>query len=205
MAILKSYKSWSKSISLSLHRQAFVTMPTKNIILYTLLFFAVVTLYAAEFRFFNLYLERTRFITIALGGGLLLGIILAWFLHRRWGDDRLDRLRGSIGIAFAVLFFFPLLFSLTNRWLSFRAPTTLPVEWVEEEPRYSSRFGLQAGEQVKPSSYHWFFYWQDRLYRISSPRSRYADAGRGETVPLPIKQGLWGFDWVVIRSEGGIE
>lgn len=171
-------------------------MTAGRIALFIILFFGFVVLYGLEVTYLGYYLERNRLLLTGLGLGLSAGILLAYLWVRRKQQMELyDRIRYSLAIGFAAILLFPLLLSLTNRWLS-HDMHTVSVEFVGESPRHGSRFGVLEGEAVEPTQYFTFFQLDNRMYRISSSHSLFPAAREGERVSLKVRDGFWGFDYV---------
>lgn len=164
-----------------------------------LAFFGLITLYAFEIQHFNLLLDRGRFFTYAAGFGLLLAVLLFGLLYRRT-QPGLDRVRLGLGLGFICLFLSPMLVSLTNRLIRPEPPRTVIVDYVDQDARYGSRFGAVEGEQVEATSWFSFFYWNDRLYRISTPAPLFGDLQEGQRAPLRLQRGLWQLDRVVLPA-----
>lgn len=171
-------------------------MNAGRIALFILLFFGFVVLYGLEVTYLGYYLERNRLLLTGLGIGLLLGLGLAWWwAGRRKSLELYDRIRLGLGIIIGLTLVFPLLLSLTNRWFSFDRHR-VAVEFMEESPRYGSRFGLTDEEQVEPTHYFIFFRLNHRVYRVSSSQPLFPSASEGDTVSVMVRDGLWGFDYV---------
>lgn len=165
-----------------------------KIALIVLAFVALPVLYTLEVDPLNRTLHGGRMVAIALVLGIVVGVLLG-YRFQKMTNDAVGKIRSyAVSIILAALIF-PLFVSLSNRLLSFRAVQNVQVEFVEESPRYSSRFGAANGA-VAANAYLTFFYKDQDLLRIQTRQSRFSGAKRGDLVILPIKKGLWGFDIV---------
>lgn len=165
-------------------------------------FFAIAALYAWEFNYFNRYLSFTRLMIVGLLAGAVLGSLAAWWWGRQFTDSY-DRMRFSLGVVLAGIMLGPLLVSLANRWLDFRAPRIEAVEFVRTDGRYKSRFGLPDPEEMlQPNTYHLYFYHRASLQRVIFDESPgLEDRQRGDTIALEIRPGLLGLPWVRSLAE----
>ena len=161
-------------------------------------FFLFVVLYAVEVSHISRYLHFKRFWLVALGVGLLVGVVSILLTRKKVPQKGLERTQIRIAIVSVSIVLLPLLMSLSNRLLSFRTADAIQVEYVSEEGRYGGR-GLIEGQQYEPTFYHLFFYWENRLYRIAYAESHFGGTAKGEMIGLPRKKGLWGFDWVALK------
>lgn len=161
----------------------------------TLGIIAVFLLYAFEYEYFNrtFYMRKLAIIAVILGAGM--GTAVAWRLKKH-ASDQLERVQLFMACIFTGIILLPLLASLSNRLLSFRAPERISVEFVEEKPYFGSRFGTSSDRSVEPTYYRSFVYRQDDLLKIQTKNALFPEASRGDTVQLPVKTGLWGFEYV---------
>ena len=157
---------------------------------------AVITIpvfYTLEVNPLNRTLHAGRMMAISLIIGLAIGILLGYYFQKT-ATEIVERIRTYAVCIMLSALVLPLLVSLSNRLLSFQAVENIPIEFVEESPRYSSRFG--AYEAAQADSYVTFFYKAEQLHRIQTPQSIFPNAQRGDQGKLPIKKGLWGFEIV---------
>lgn len=165
------------------------------------LLLGLVVLYVLEFRYFNLLLDARTLVLRSLGVGAVAGMVAGYFSGRRYANP-LERIQIIIFITVLTTLFTPLFGSLSNRWLG-RQPLRLePVEFVEEQPNYSDRFGLIEGERPEPNGFLLFFYYEGRLFRIKYETSLFAGKHRGERIDLPMRKGFWGYYLVVPQEIG---
>ncbi len=161
-------------------------------------FFLFIVVYVLEIAPINRYLQLKTFWLVALGVGIVLAVLLIVSNRRRLPPAGLDRTRIIVGVVAGCIVLTPLLLSLTNRLFSSRQPDTISVEFVSETGRYGSR-GLIEGQQYEPTFYELFFYWEHRLYRVAYQASHYDGTTSGSLLQLPVRRGLWGFDWVNLK------
>lgn len=173
-------------------------MTRRTIFLLVILFFSLMTLYANEIQFWGHYLERKQFLLFSALAGLIVGLLVSWRFSRTLNPDWLIRIRSSLAITFGTVVLFPLLVSLTNRALPQSGPRTTEVEFVREEGRFTSRFGSAVAPK-KPSTYFLFFNHDSQFFRVQYQRSHFPDQQEGDTIALPLRKGLWGFEWVDLQ------
>ncbi len=164
-------------------------------LLITLGIIGLIVLYVFEFEWLNRTFHSGRLVFIFL----LLGAIVGYFLSKKFrktGKDWIEKLQLTLLIAVPLTLFAPLLGSLSNRLLSFRAAHSILVEFVEEKPYFASIFGVLQDEKVKPTGYRSFFYKDQQLIRLQSKTPLFERAVQGDTVQLQLKKGLWGFEFV---------
>ncbi len=167
-----------------------------NIAIGSIAFFGFITLYAFEIQYWNRYLDRSSLLLTGLLTGVGLAIFALLLLRKRLPDNWEGRVRIVLGVSLLSLALGPLLLSLSNRWLSFTTER-VPVEFLREDPRYTSRTGVVSGKRVQPSSYFSYFYLDNRLYRVSVEQPLFAGAEEGSTAELRLERGFWGFDLVI--------
>jgi hypothetical protein len=157
---------------------------------------SVGVLYALEFRWFDRTINMPLLVKYALLLGAVVGIAIGGYLQKGVRQS-VEKMQLFL-LAFSVcLLITPLLASLTNRLLSQHPTQSIAVEFVDEEGFYADRTPPIIGEDIKPTAYYLFFYYEDGLRRIKN-KNRYIRGAitRGDTIYLPIRKGLWGFDLV---------
>ena len=154
-------------------------------------FFILIFLYANEFSWYGNTFDRNQLILVGLLLGLIVGIGIAYKLQRE-NQEIIERFQLYIGIMVVSAVLMPLVFSMTNRILSFRGVTEESVEFVETEAFNESRFGLIP--QEKPDGYYAILVRKGKVVRITSKEPMYENAVKGQRVILPVKKGLWGFE-----------
>lgn len=171
-----------------------MNIQTRKLILIALAFVAIPVLYTFEISHLNQTLHAGQMMMIALVIGLVIGIVLGYRLQKN-STDTVERMRTYAACIILSALTLPLLVSLSNRLLSFRPTQRVQVEFVEESPRFSNRFGAFENA-IQPTSYFTFFYKNSELLKIQTSESLFPDAKRGDLVTLPLKRGLWGFEFV---------
>ncbi len=164
-------------------------------VLAVVLFFLFIIVYANEFEYFNRTINARQLVIPAVIVGLCLGVIAGWYYQRRQTDP-VVRLQIVMACLFAGLIAAPLAGSLSNRLLSPHPTRFQEVDFVKEQPFYSSRFGVLKGESQMPTGYYLFFYYKDKLRRISLDQSFFEATEEGEPILVPFKKGLWGIELV---------
>ncbi len=164
-------------------------------VMLTVLFFLFILIYVMEFKHFNLTLNAKRLVVpaVCIGGGI--GLLLGLYLQK----DKVDpviRMQTVMACLFGFLVVAPLLASLSNRLFIFGKPSYEEVEFVREQPFYSSRFGAIKGESQMPTGYYLFFYYEARLMRISLKKEFFPGYEEGDLILIPVKKGLWGIDFI---------
>lgn len=169
-------------------------IPKLNLILIAVGVLALPIAYTFEINYFNRTLHAAKLVVIAIVIGAIIGTWLGYRLQKGI-TDVVGKMRMYAVCVIGTILLMPLLLSWSNRVLSFHAVQQVPVEFVEESPRYASRFGVAAGERAQVNYYIIFFYKDQDLLNIHTTKPLFPDATRGDTVSLPIKKGLW-FDVV---------
>lgn len=162
-------------------------------ILIVLSLLCLITLYVLEFRWFDRTAGMRTLALYAMAAGALAGAALGRHFATQAGNT-VEKVQLYVFFIVICSLFAPLFASLSNRLLSFSASRQEQVQFFQEQPYYASRSGPIKGEKVRPTGYYTFFYYRGQLRRIKSGRPLFPDAKRGETVILPMKRGLWGFD-----------
>lgn len=158
-----------------------------------LVFLTMPVLFIIEIKYLNRTLYARQMLLSAMMIGLVLGIVLGYRFQKKM-DEAVVRMRTfAVSIVLGVILL-PLLASLSNRLFGLYPIQNVPVELVEVSPRYSSRFGISPQEKVTPHYYITFFYKDQKLLNIHTQVPLFPNAERGDTVTLPIKKGLWGYE-----------
>ena len=160
-----------------------------------LLFIGLVVLYVFEFKYFHNTFAASFLVLYSLLFGLVMGLVLAHFFKSS-ASDLTELVQIHVFFVAICMIFMPLFGSMSNRLLDFHDLELREVEFVEEFPFYSSRYGLLEGEKVEPSGYYSFFYHEARLERIKSARPLFFESQRGDNVEVFVKKGFWGFEYM---------
>ena len=160
-------------------------------------FFALIWLYVREFPI----LGNTMYMRILLLGAVTMGLLFAsgiTLLLRRRLRPWKRHLPELLSIATFSVLFMPLAISLINR--SGGTLSHEPFEFVSESPYLAAQYGLLKGEKVKPTGYKLYVLKDDRLYTFQYKTQAYFPLTKpGETVLLPMRNGLLGFPVLQLR------
>jgi len=154
-------------------------------------FFIIIFLYANEFSWYANTFDRNKMILIGLFLGLLAGAAIAYKLQRE-NQEIIEKFQLFIGGMVLGGILMPLLFSMTNRLLSFRSAQKESVEFVKNEAFNESRFGRIP--QENPDGYYAFVIRKGAYIRLTTRAPIYQTAQKGDQVLLPVKKGIWGFE-----------
>jgi MFS family permease len=156
---------------------------------------AIMVFYVKEFNYFNRTLHGGRLALHAALAGLAVGAILGGYLawRVRSSEDRVPVF--FAGLLFCA-FFGPLAGSLSNRLLAAPEVEMVSAEFHLEEAYYAELYGFLRGKKKAPAGYRTFFYMDGRLKKIQTRTPMFPDKRRGDTVQVPLQQGLWGFSFV---------
>lgn len=169
-----------------------------------ILFFVFIFVYVNEFDHFNLTINAKKLVIPSLLIGGAIGAGIGWYLQRGQREP-IVRVQIILACFFAGLIVAPLFASLSNRMLSWKKPQYAEVEFVKEEPYFSSRFGAIKGESQMPSGYYLFFIYKNKLIRVTLDQEYFEGVEEGDFIRIPIKTGLWGIDFIQPNLIGGQE
>ena len=67
----------------------------------------------------------------------------------------------------------------------------------------ADRFGRLEGEEPRVDGYYLFFRKEGELHRVELPANWDEPVGikPGDSISLPFKKGLWGFDLLLVNNE----
>ena len=159
------------------------------------LLFGVIVLYSFELIHFSNTFRVKRLLLVALVLGLFTGTLAAVHYQKQF-KEQMEKVVISVICVLVAVGVFPLLISLSNRLLTIKEPRREVVELFKEEPFGESRFGIIKGQPIKADGYYIFFIRDGQLERIKSKVPRFTGVEEGSIVELPIKKGLWGFEYV---------
>ncbi|MBK7408875.1 MAG: hypothetical protein IPL49_05480 [Saprospirales bacterium] len=156
----------------------------------------LVVVYVFEFYYFQrtFHVQRLLLTGALIGAGV--GAALGWRFSRVV-EDSVERIQVYVFCIVLAVIFTPLLVSLSNRLLS-----PHPVQWedvlfFEEKPYISERFGILKDEKVQTAGYHLFYSREGEIYRMDNRHKMGVSLKRGDIFQIPVRQGLWGFSWVL--------
>lgn len=159
------------------------------------LFLGLVVLYAFEFKYFHNTFSASKLVFWSLCAGLLVGLFLASRFNKS-AEDLTGTIQIYVFFIIMCMVFMPLLASLTNRWLDDDEVELREVEFVDEVPFFSSRYGIMEGEKLEPTGYYCFFYHEANLERIKSDKPLFFERERGDNVEIFVKKGFLGFEYM---------
>jgi hypothetical protein len=159
----------------------------------------LITAYVLEFKHFATTFEMGELAVKSIAVSLLLGLLLRWVL-RAYAVDLVSNLQLWTACLLLPAFFAPFVGSLTNRLLSPHPVALNSYEFFGEKPFAASRYGFIEGEKIEPEGYYVFFLREGKLERLSSEISRFPGLESGETISIPVRKGLWGFEMVEWES-----
>ncbi len=161
----------------------------------TLLVVGMLVLYAFEFEYFRRYIDISSFILVALAGGLIFGIGLAYFLKGK-AKNATETVQIYVFCIISSLIFAPLIFSLTNRIFTVSSYEK-EVQIVKIDKRMTSRFGPEKGKKLEPNLLEVSYLSEGENFKFATKSLTLQDAKRGDIVGLEFKKGLLGFEYIL--------
>ncbi|GAB4251937.1 MAG: hypothetical protein Kow0027_16290 [Saprospiraceae bacterium] len=151
--------------------------------------------YSLEFRHFSNTLDVERMVGLALLLGAATG---AWLANRlsRTESTSVGKLRWWVSMLVLCTLFMPLFVSWLNRLPLSNTTKRVTVEFIEEKPFAQERFGLEKGKKIAPDGYFIFVNYQGEIIRFRADKPQFPGKKRGDLVPLELRPGNLGFDWV---------
>jgi hypothetical protein len=129
--------------------------------------------------------------------GLVPGILLGWYFSRGM-YDLTERIRVYLLSVFFGVLFGPLFGAWANRLLSPHPERIESVYFIEEIPYQGFRLGSSTNR--KASGYYCFFIYNDSMRRISVSAPIAGNRSKGDTLPIRMRKGLFGVEWVILPS-----
>ncbi len=163
-----------------------------------LVLIGLIVLYVLEFPFFS----NTFGVKSLVLGSMLVGAMIGYLVAVQFQKKEYDLTERIQLFVFSMVLcavFAPLFGSLSNRLLGSQIVQMHPFEFVEEVPYAQDRFGFMFDEEVKPDGYAVFFLRKGNPERVKTLESLFSEKERGEQIELPIKRGLWGFEYVDLK------
>jgi len=154
-------------------------------------FFIIIFLYAKEFSWYANTFDRNKMLLIGVFLGLIAGAAIGHQFQKE-NQEIIEKFQIYLGCMIMGAMLMPLLFSLTNRVLSFRAAQEESVEFIKNEAFNESRFGKIP--QENPDGYYTFVVRKGEIIRLTTKAPIYEKANKGDKVLLPVKKGIWGFE-----------
>ncbi len=155
----------------------------------------IIVLYVFEFDHIGNTISVEGLIKMSLLIGLLIGLGIGWRMQNK-GKEQVDRIRiWTASIVFS-LFFAPLIGSMTNRLLPRSGIKHKTVEFIEEKAFAASAYGFLKGEKIEPDGCYLFVYYEGAIHRLKRKKCSYTGLNQGDEIQLPVKKGLWGYEFV---------
>ena len=155
----------------------------------------IMTLYVLEFEHIGNTIKVSELMKIALLIGLSVGIYLGWKFQNK-GEEQVDRIRIWSACIVLSLFFAPLIGSMTNRLVPRSGVKYKTFEFMEEKTISSSEDDLLINQETGPDGCHLFVYYEGAIHRLKRKRCNYANLKQGDQIKLPVRKGLWGYEFV---------
>ncbi len=154
-------------------------------------FFIFILLYVNEFSWYANTFNRNKLIIMGVIIGLMAGLAVGYKLQHK-SQEIIGKFQICLGMMMIGAIVIPLIFSMSNRLLSFSGIQEESVEFVKSEGFNESRFGRIP--QENPDGYYAFVVRNGVVLRLTTKTPIYQEAHKGDQVPLPVKKGLWGFE-----------
>lgn len=162
-----------------------------------LVFFGLAWLYAREFTVFSNTIAAKSLVLGAMLTGALAAAGMLWLWRDRFKPWE-RHVPEVLFILFFSVLFAPLAGSLLNRALG--NTTNQSFEFISETPYLASNYGVLKGEKLQPTGYHLTVKEYGKVLRFKySSQSYYPLTKPGETILLPVRNGLFGFRVVLLK------
>jgi len=154
-------------------------------------FFIFILLYVNEFSYYANTFNRNKLIGVGVLIGSVVGLAIGYKLQQK-SQEIIGKFQIFLGMMILGAIVMPLVFSMSNRLLSFSGTKEESVEFVKSEGFNESRFGRIP--QENPDGYYAFVVRKGAVLRLTTKTPIYQKAQKGDQVLLPVKKGLWGFE-----------
>jgi hypothetical protein len=162
------------------------------------LFFGVIYGYAHESLYFsNTFQSRSLFFRGSVMGALV-GLVGFFFLKNK-AADALERFQIGAFSLLLGMFVFPFLALWSNHFFAEKDPLSTKVIFDRNEPIRTGRFGISKGKLPEIDGFYTYFLKDSDIDRVRSKQQLFRGLERGTDVELPVKKGLWGFEFVEIE------
>ena len=161
--------------------------------------FGVIFGYAHEVEWYSntFGIKALIFRSLAVGG--ILGGIVGWFLRKK-ATDLEDRMPIFIGCIIVGLAVFPIKAIWLNHFFADQTPLSKKVIFERETPIRGSRFGIIKGFKMPAADGFYTYFLMDlEEQRVRSRQPIFPNVASGQTVELPLRQGLFGFQIVDLQ------
>jgi len=156
---------------------------------------AVIVFYALELDHFENTIGVKSLLIFSFIFGALIGVGLAYYISKRLTDP-VERIILFVPIFLCVTLLMPLLVSSSNRILSFSEVQQIEVQFLQTNRFVKSRFGEVEGLEDQNDGYFLFFVKDGEPKRVKMNENYYPLADRGDKIKVPIRRGLYGFEFV---------
>jgi hypothetical protein len=163
------------------------------------LFFGILYGYAHE----SLYFSNTFGIRYLFFRGLAVGAMLGlgcFFYYKKITTDTLERFQLGAFCVLIGMFVFPYLAISTNHFFAEKGPLSIKVLFQREEPIRTGRFGISKGQLPEIDGFYTYFLRNSDIDRVRSKQQLFRGIESGGEVELPIRKGLWGFEFVEMEQ-----
>lgn len=150
-------------------------------------------LYALELQKFDRYTNLSLFVKVALSGGFLIGVGLAFYLKKQ-AVDATEVMQVFIFCIVSCMAFAPLIFSLINRSICLDSYQK-EVQIVMVDTRYVSRFGKMKDEKSSANRLVVNYLYKGKTHEYATHNMRYYGMKRGDEATLTFEKGLLGFEY----------
>jgi hypothetical protein len=162
------------------------------------LFFGVIYGYAQESAYFSNTFNSKYLFFRALGVGVLVGLAFFYFFKNA-ATDALERFQIGAILVVLGMFVLPFLAMWSNHFFSDKGPLSIKVIFQRDEPIRTGRFGISKGKLPEIDAFYTYFIRNGEIDRVRSKQQLFRGIELGTEVELPIRKGLWGFDFVDIE------
>lgn len=155
--------------------------------------------YIMELHYFYTTFEVHILFNRALFIGALFGSASGWKVVRTKNCDPIERFQWFSIFLLLGVSIIPLLAVFSNHAFANKKTEMLPVVFLKEEGRISSRTGLANGTNIETDYYIVSFLKDHAIEQIRSKIPLFPNIEQNTPVDLPFRKGFWGFDFVVIK------
>jgi hypothetical protein len=162
------------------------------------LFFGLIYGYAQETVYFsNTFDSRYLFFRgLAVGATIGLGV---FFYYKKLATDTIERFQLGAFLMVIGMAVFPFLTIWSNHFFAKKDPLSIRVVFQRDEPIRTGRFGISKGKLPEVDGFYTYFLRKSTTDRVRSKQQLFRGMEEGSEVELPIKKGLWGFEFVELE------
>jgi hypothetical protein len=159
------------------------------------LFFGVIYGYAQETVYFSNTFDSRYLFFRGLAVGAVIGLA-GFFYYKKLATDALERFQLGAFLILLGMIVFPFLAIWSNHFFAKSDPLSTRVVFQRDEPIRTGRFGISKGKLPEIDGFYTYFLKNSDADRIRSKQQLFRGVEQGSEVELPIKKGLWGFEFV---------